>query len=696
MKFLKSLIFALLTFLPSVFAQTQDFQEIAREIGSAMGFIVAIITLPYFVIILILVLFIILFYGLISAALSKVPIFNNDEKQRRTVSLVLAILMTLGLLGAGGMQDGGWSPDNFQENIARMMSPFGTISPLVLGFLLGVIVFFSTGGGEQEVGTRKRLGWGLISFGVGVFVAASSNVRYSQGSSLPLAFGLFFGFIGLLLLVIKPGSGVDVGGFLSNVFSGGNQKTKEEKQMQKETKKASKDSKKYQKFLNKSTDKVNVQNLINDANVRLKDEKDRFAEEENEFHHIKSIFQEIANLMRNMSDEKASHEIKKKVNEMRKSINSGTRLERRNKRQNRRIFRDYDKVQRSFDSLKDKYEKIKTLVDSDSVSIIEQEIKLINYIENILKGIKGHVRDIVIEEGKLMELDKDMLSKLSDVDKELDAIIKSNSIQNATERMNKKNASEQKIQAIFRDEFNETQQAEEVMKLIVSHINKVEQFAIALINLNKQSIYNSENIDGKINSISKKADQRVEKYDGFNEVLSKWHKVCSKLEDSYNEFVVQLFTDNATEIKVKLDNLQNDLTEAKTTEKVMYEHLNNPEFVNDEVSGEEIKNEIIPSFQRDEGFVKSVQEDVKLILDNNLASSIINNAYIDGINRVIDSNTISDKYGEAQKIYSSLSQLLSSSNLSRSFWNLAEPELNKIAKKIESVKAQNNEPLTNA
>lgn len=175
------------------------------ETGASLLF--GIIANVWVIMLLVLILLTILFNAIFSLGLSQIPIFKDisgdTEKQRqlRMISMTLAILSSIGLLGYAGFDGQTINVDNILLRTSNLLNAFGMIGVWFISLMLGGILYFS--GKKAKSGMEpgpypKAAGWGLSIVASGASLWLGSSLLGS-----PWAFfgGLLF-FIGLTMLII--------------------------------------------------------------------------------------------------------------------------------------------------------------------------------------------------------------------------------------------------------------------------------------------------------------------------------------------------------------------------------------------------------------------------------------------------------------------------------------------------------------
>ena len=648
MKRILPLVFVMFVFvISSVFAQTAEYQEMIDEMGTVLGFMISLITMPYFVMFLVLVLFIILFNAIIQAALSSVPLFaNGNEKQLRTISLVLSFLMTLGLLGAGGVADGSWSPENFQQNIARMVSPFGTISPFLLGFLIGALVYFSVSKNNPNLAGKAKFGWALVGFGSGIFIAASSNIRHSIGSPLPLAISLPFFLLGLALALVPAGNGVSVGGgngflgrlgdaIINRVGNGGSNSSEQRRSVR--------------NIANvvgsaKKRDPINLSNKILKRVLEiqnyLKKEVEDFSKEYNE---ATDLLEKIRDLQVRLQQSNPSDfesfskniaEMAPELENMIKIVDDKLNIDKETERFTRRLYRNAKYANRLVDkALKDCQDILKTQSGTDSNEAEVNEFKegmekILEYLTS-MQGIFGQgpgfmqmIQRLKINEDEMMNFDKNLKSHLekklnmlngwrkdiSNLKRSISSSSASNSqkkidsfISKHSKGMHELNDSFEKI----RNELITEKQIFEKLKETVGILNHLTQ---NLYMLNQEYGRQIEDISSRIDSINSNVEQKIKAIEHVSDYLANANEILNLANGNYKKLIDSLFVaDKNSEFEAiyrKID--------GSSVEEIKSQVNKSTQFGEPQIADE--KNKILGSLDEISGNIQKVKQNSEMLM----------------------------------------------------------------------------------
>ena len=539
----KTLIFITFFFLilsSFVFAQSSsDFDQMISEMGTVMGFLLSLISMPYFILILIIILFVILFKSIIYAGLSNIGFFKNDEKQLRTVSIVLALLMTIGLIGGGGISDGSWSPDNITTNIGRIMRPFGTLSPLLLGFLVGLIVYMSVGKNNPNMTSKKKLGWSFISFALGIYVVATSNVRYAARSEVGwIAFSFVIAFVGILMVLVPEGKGIGDSFFkkIDNLFSGGGGSG--------ERREPSGDSgDREKKEVDKKLKKIDILNNIRALQACLREKKENFSKE---YQETLEIFEKINTIQLNLEALNVEDQnfngffgnIKTDFEHMKSEIEEKIGQERDQKGNSRKLYRI---ARRTSKKAKNAAKKCKEIINSNlSDDGLSQELTRLSHIlseiENIFSGNVGFrniLTGLEIDEDKMKALDESIKNHLGKKSDMLGSLATSNNKKNDIKKLR------DSLNAIRTDLFKEKNFFDDVG----TKIKALDGFVHNLNLWNEE--YNNEfiKIEDRMNKINTKIDEKISNLDSSNDLVKLLNNVLSDGEEIYHSIVNIFFAD---------------------------------------------------------------------------------------------------------------------------------------------------------
>lgn len=150
------------------------------------------------------ILLFMLIYAIISAALTKVPVFNENStltKQGRLVALSIGLISDIGIFfGVGGLSD----PQSLIDRAPEIMGAFGHVAAWVVSIFMAVLVFYlykdvNTGDPNAKLPKRsQKIGLAILCFGISfwLFGGLMDDSTYRD-------FGFIFIFIGLIVLLIS-------------------------------------------------------------------------------------------------------------------------------------------------------------------------------------------------------------------------------------------------------------------------------------------------------------------------------------------------------------------------------------------------------------------------------------------------------------------------------------------------------------
>ena len=190
-KYLVSAVFSLFISLPLVFAAENPFSNFAladvfvRLFQGLYGFFQN----DYIVYGVMTILIFMLLYAIIKAALSKVKVFDGQEKQAKIVALSLSAISSLGLFWYAAANGG------IKEILTQYLTVFGIFGGIVIGAVVFMIIYFGLGHGDN-----KSWKWAMMATGI-AFLFIGSIIAW------PSAFGLGWALllIGLIFMLIGEG-----------------------------------------------------------------------------------------------------------------------------------------------------------------------------------------------------------------------------------------------------------------------------------------------------------------------------------------------------------------------------------------------------------------------------------------------------------------------------------------------------------
>jgi|GEM_PF-4906591 uncharacterized membrane protein YgcG len=137
-----------------------------------------------------------LLFAIFKAALSKVKVFQGQEKQAQTVALSFSMICTFGLFWYAARSGG------IRGILSRYFSIFGLFGAIMIGLVVYLIIYFGLGHDSSS-----RWKWGLI--GAGIALLFGGALTNNDGMT---SLGVLLLLIGLIAMLFGNGKGGDGGG----------------------------------------------------------------------------------------------------------------------------------------------------------------------------------------------------------------------------------------------------------------------------------------------------------------------------------------------------------------------------------------------------------------------------------------------------------------------------------------------------
>lgn len=187
---IKKSIMALLPFLLMPSVNALDLTDAVGPISQVGQFLQGLLSSTSARFAVIFFLCFMLFYSIFATALTFLPLFNNQDKQRKVLAIAFSFLSTIGLYMYAN-----WSPQTFTERILTPMGPFGAVILSVVMFLLIYYTF-------RDSDNLPNAPMALMGAG---FALVVSGTLLGQDSLVNIGFLLFI--IGLIWFIIALARG---------------------------------------------------------------------------------------------------------------------------------------------------------------------------------------------------------------------------------------------------------------------------------------------------------------------------------------------------------------------------------------------------------------------------------------------------------------------------------------------------------
>jgi hypothetical protein len=158
---------------------------------------------PWILTIVVFLVVLLLFNYLFLVGLSMIPTFEDKTRMQyaKKIALLLGIIVTIGLLGFAGYEQGRFSPRYVQERVSLVLSTFGMVGTWFLAVLLGAMTYFAgvqaNKGVEPGIPFLRKFGLPILTFGLALWLGSSIN-----GNQDSAGLGSGLALLGLIMTLI--------------------------------------------------------------------------------------------------------------------------------------------------------------------------------------------------------------------------------------------------------------------------------------------------------------------------------------------------------------------------------------------------------------------------------------------------------------------------------------------------------------
>ncbi len=592
--FLFTFIFLLSSLRVSALNQDGSLHDLAGGIGRASGIIVAVLSQPYFmaVLILILIFFLVrnvIMIGLSNTGLGKNTGFgSNDDGRLEKISYIASAIVTIGFFFGGSASGSGVSPADFNSRVHSLMS-MSSMMPFIFMLLIGALFFFSSMRNNPDMPAGKR--WGGVLFFVGLAAWSSHGMVGSAWAFAGPILSFVGGFLYIFHASFNPNSRLlGNSDLLGNAAAGLGRMVQrgspEEREARKRAKAASKASKKkakkvihidelhkpelymkniarFQKYMKDEKEELKKDfDIVSKIYDKLQDldGKVNSIDPQSDIGNLKNIFKEVRHELQD-AEKKAKEEKKEKRREKKIS----RRAYRRGiKRIDRLLKEDHSKLKSAYDGFVQEWGQ-EGLREYGGADRIENMLSIQKNAMNTLGNMTHFFRSVEAARNNLPDIEKRLESISGTVDgfggtisnyellmqaltKEQDNVVRDEKRRQAdntkTERLSENikhmssaiSSAKDDIDRFF-SEFTKMKNTFDNMQNLVAAFERV--------NNNYANAYHSS--EHVFNEVETRANQMSEASERAAQAVDRLNNALKTQRQSYLEIVSDFFTDSSME-----------------------------------------------------------------------------------------------------------------------------------------------------